>query len=84
MAETIEMQPVGRVAGGRKQPLDDDWGGSESTIVLDSRFPEDALEGLEDLKPVIREFLPRQQVRQPAWAGELMAHYWREAPRSRT
>jgi tRNA-Thr(GGU) m(6)t(6)A37 methyltransferase TsaA len=26
-----------------------------------------------DIKPVIREFLPREPVRQPAWATELMA-----------
>ena len=29
-----------------------------------------------DLKPVMREFLPREPVRQPEWAGELMRHYW--------
>ena len=29
-----------------------------------------------DLKPVMREFLPRSQVHQPAWASELMQHYW--------
>jgi tRNA-Thr(GGU) m(6)t(6)A37 methyltransferase TsaA len=33
-----------------------------------------------DIKPVMREFLPREPVRQPAWAGELMRRYWeREA-----
>jgi tRNA (adenine37-N6)-methyltransferase len=30
-----------------------------------------------DIKPVIREFLPRQPVRQPSWAEELMAAYWK-------
>ena len=30
-----------------------------------------------DIKPVIREFLPRGEVVQPAWASELMATYWR-------
>jgi hypothetical protein len=29
-----------------------------------------------DIKPVLREFLPRGELRQPAWASELMAHYW--------
>lgn len=29
-----------------------------------------------DIKPVMREFLPRGEVRQPAWASELMAGYW--------
>ena len=38
----------------------------------------DAIDGTPvlDLKPVMREFLPRGEVRQPAWAGELMADYW--------
>jgi tRNA-Thr(GGU) m(6)t(6)A37 methyltransferase TsaA len=29
-----------------------------------------------DIKPVMREFLPREEVVQPAWATELMAGYW--------
>ncbi|MGV3525006.1 MAG: SAM-dependent methyltransferase [Candidatus Sericytochromatia bacterium] len=29
-----------------------------------------------DLKPVLREFLPREAVTQPDWAGELMRDYW--------
>jgi len=29
-----------------------------------------------DVKPVMREFLPRGEVRQPAWASELMRDYW--------
>jgi tRNA (adenine37-N6)-methyltransferase len=39
----------------------------------------DAIDGTPvlDLKPVMREFLPRGELRQPAWAGELMARYWR-------
>jgi tRNA (Thr-GGU) A37 N-methylase len=38
----------------------------------------DALEGTPvlDIKPVLREFLPREAVRQPAWASELMRDYW--------
>ena len=38
----------------------------------------DAIEGTPvlDLKPVMREFLPRTEVRQPAWSSELMRHYW--------
>jgi hypothetical protein len=31
-----------------------------------------------DLKPVMKEFLPRSPVRQPAWASELMAQYWKK------
>jgi tRNA (Thr-GGU) A37 N-methylase len=38
----------------------------------------DAIDGTPvlDVKPVIREFLPRGEVRQPAWCGELMRRYW--------
>ncbi|MES2097636.1 MAG: SAM-dependent methyltransferase [Pseudomonadota bacterium] len=38
----------------------------------------DAIDGTPviDIKPVIREFLPRGEVRQPDWASELMAGYW--------
>jgi tRNA (adenine37-N6)-methyltransferase len=39
----------------------------------------DAIDGTPvlDIKPVMREFLPREEVRQPAWAQELMRDYWR-------
>lgn len=38
----------------------------------------DAISGtpVVDIKPVMREFLPRGEVRQPEWAGKLMAAYW--------
>ena len=38
----------------------------------------DAVDGTPviDIKPVMREFLPRGELRQPEWAGELMAGYW--------
>lgn len=41
----------------------------------------DAVEGtpVVDIKPVLREFLPREEVRQPAWASELMQEYWAPA-----
>ena len=29
-----------------------------------------------DVKPVMRGFLPRGAHREPAWATEIMAHYW--------
>ena len=31
---------------------------------------------LVDLKPAMREFLPRGEVVEPAWAVELMREYW--------
>ena len=38
----------------------------------------DAIDGTPvlDIKPVMVEFLPRQEVRQPAWSHELMRDYW--------
>lgn len=38
----------------------------------------DAIDGtpILDIKPVVREFLPRGEVTQPAWMTELMAQYW--------
>ena len=151
----VIMKPVGRVNGGRADPIDDDWGRSRAVIELDAeRFDETALSGLDafshaeilylfdrvpeekieyaarhprgrsdwplvgifaqrgknrpnrlglctcrivavdglgvevegldaidgtpvmDLKPVMRDFLPRGEVREPVWAGELMAEYW--------
>jgi len=40
----------------------------------------DAIEGTPvlDIKPVIKEFLPSEEIRQPVWASELMADYWKE------
>lgn len=38
----------------------------------------DAIDGTPviDIKPVMREFLPRGEVSQPEWVAELMAAYW--------
>jgi tRNA (adenine37-N6)-methyltransferase len=38
----------------------------------------DAIDGTPvlDVKPVMAEFLPRGEVRQPEWSRELMATYW--------
>ena len=38
----------------------------------------DAIDGtpVVDLKPAMREFLPREALREPAWAAELMKDYW--------
>jgi tRNA (Thr-GGU) A37 N-methylase len=40
----------------------------------------DAIDGTPvlDIKPVMAEFLPREEVRQPAWSRELMRQYWRK------
>jgi tRNA-Thr(GGU) m(6)t(6)A37 methyltransferase TsaA len=38
----------------------------------------DAIDGTPviDIKPVMAEFLPRGEVKQPAWSHELMQEYW--------
>jgi tRNA (Thr-GGU) A37 N-methylase len=39
----------------------------------------DAIDGTPvlDVKPVMRGFLPRGEIRGPRWVGELMAGYWK-------
>jgi tRNA-Thr(GGU) m(6)t(6)A37 methyltransferase TsaA len=43
----------------------------------------DAVDGTPvlDIKPVMEEFLPRERVREPQWARELMRDYW-ERPKA--
>ncbi|QKG21879.1 hypothetical protein [Actinomadura verrucosospora] len=73
---SLTLAPIGRVVGGRDEAFDDGWGAVSVAIELDaSRFTPDALAGL-DVKPYMREFGPRGEVRQPAWSGELMAEYY--------
>lgn len=38
----------------------------------------DAIDGtpILDIKPVMKEFLPREEVKQPSWSSELMKNYW--------
>ena len=38
----------------------------------------DAIDGTPvlDIKPVMKGFLPRDEVREPEWAAEIMADYW--------
>ncbi len=39
----------------------------------------DAIDGTPviDIKPVMKEFMPREEVRQPEWSRELMKDYWK-------
>ena len=39
----------------------------------------DAIDGTPvlDIKPYVREYAPRGEIRQPEWTSELMQHYWR-------
>lgn len=151
----LGIEPIGVVAGGRSEPVDDNWGDVEATIALDdTRFEPDAtrcldefshlevvylfhlvepdavtrgarrprgnaewplvgilaqrakarpnrigvsrceiidVDGLKvrvrgldavdgtpvlDIKPFMVEFAPQGPVFQPAWASDLMRHYW--------
>ncbi len=38
----------------------------------------DAIDGtpIVDIKPVMKEFLPESEIRQPQWSHELMKEYW--------
>ena len=40
----------------------------------------DALDGtpIIDIKPVMKEFLPKDEVRQPEWSISLMRNYWKD------
>ena len=46
-AGVLRIDPVGRVEGGRGEPVDDDWGDVEAVIRLDDRFGREALAGLD-------------------------------------
>ncbi len=39
----------------------------------------DAIDGtpIVDIKPVMKEFLPTGEIKQPAWSSELMSNYWK-------
>ena len=39
----------------------------------------DAIDGtpILDIKPVMKEFLPKEDVKQPSWSIDLMKAYWR-------
>lgn len=43
----ITVVPIARVRGGRVEPIDDDWGDVTCDVVLDARFPPEALDGLD-------------------------------------
>jgi tRNA-Thr(GGU) m(6)t(6)A37 methyltransferase TsaA len=53
----VRLRPIGVVRGGRHEPIDDDWGDVVATIVLDDRFPPDALAGLDAFSHVEVVFL---------------------------
>ncbi len=51
--DTVTMQPIGAVRGGRTTPIDDDWGSSTCRIELDPAVVDaEATLGLEDFSHV--------------------------------
>ena len=49
----FDIEPIGRVVGGREDAIDDDWGHVEATIVLDGALlDQDAALGLEDFSHI--------------------------------
>jgi tRNA (Thr-GGU) A37 N-methylase len=42
----------------------------------------DAIDGTPvlEIQPVMMEYLPRHEVRQPAWSPEVMSSYWLRKP----
>jgi tRNA (adenine37-N6)-methyltransferase len=47
--DSFEVAPIAYVIGGRAEPTDDYWGGTQSIIRIDgSRFGEDATKGLDE------------------------------------
>ncbi|MFD7409643.1 SAM-dependent methyltransferase [Streptomyces sp. NPDC059866] len=50
---TLQIEPIGTVVGGRKEVADDYWGGVESIIRLDPKFPFDVVRGLEEFSHLI-------------------------------
>jgi tRNA (adenine37-N6)-methyltransferase len=48
MTEVFTVEPVAHVVGGRVEPTDDYWGGSQAVIRIDAtRFGPDAVKGLD-------------------------------------
>ncbi|MEA5098385.1 MAG: SAM-dependent methyltransferase, partial [Burkholderiaceae bacterium] len=54
------VEAIGVVQAARPHPEDDFWGGEQACIVLDERFPPDALQGIEDFSHVEVLFLFHQ------------------------
>ncbi|MEU4098688.1 SAM-dependent methyltransferase [Streptomyces sp. NPDC026673] len=49
----FELEPIGRVVSGRTEVADDYWGGVESVIRLDDRFPAQTVQGLEEFSHLV-------------------------------
>ncbi|WP_443048395.1 SAM-dependent methyltransferase [Streptomyces sp. H39-C1] len=54
--ESIEADIIATVVGGRAEPTDDYWGGTESIIRLHPRFPVETVQGLEEFSHLVVTF----------------------------
>lgn len=53
MSDIITLRAIGHVAGGRSEPIDDDWDAVESVIALDpAQFADDATASLGDFSHI--------------------------------
>ncbi|WP_406110927.1 SAM-dependent methyltransferase [Streptomyces sp. NBC_01003] len=50
---SLGIEPIGEVIEGRREVADDYWGGIESVIELDARFPLDAVQGLDEFSHLV-------------------------------
>ncbi|MFE0520768.1 SAM-dependent methyltransferase [Streptomyces sp. NPDC058954] len=50
---TLQIEPIGTVVGGRTEVADDNWGGVESIIRLNSTYPLDVVKGLSEFSHLI-------------------------------
>lgn len=48
LADPIEAKVIARVVGGRTEPTDDYWGGTQSIIRLSPEYPVETLQGIEE------------------------------------
>ncbi|MFG7940296.1 TrmO family methyltransferase domain-containing protein [Streptomyces cacaoi] len=49
----LEIEPIGEVVVGRADVVDDYWGGVDSVIQLDTGFPLDTVQGLEEFSHLV-------------------------------
>jgi len=84
----ITLHSIGLVRSARVEALDDDWNSVRSWIELDDVIPEESISGLgafshmevlyyfNKVDPSKISYGAEHPRENPAWVGELMAHYW--------
>ncbi|WP_030983117.1 hypothetical protein [Streptomyces sp. NRRL S-1813] len=64
----VTVRPIGQVMSPRGELTDDHWGEVPAVIRLDA--------AVYGIKPYLREFGPRGELRQPQWSTELVRSYY--------